>query len=114
MYSLYSMYCDNSLVQYMNIMPRFSLYCVILCPGPAQEAVTNKIFQISRTIQEFAICPGLRVNLASLGKQMFDLENKFKPFTGEMRHKPVNHCLKAGENEWQTEQTDRSIHPENI
>ncbi|KAM3866451.1 phosphoglucomutase-1-like [Diretmus argenteus] len=52
--------------------------------GPAQEAVTNKIFQISRTIEEFAICPGLRVDLASLGKQMFDLENKFKPFTVEI------------------------------
>ncbi|XP_056149238.1 phosphoglucomutase-1-like [Lampris incognitus] len=52
--------------------------------GPAQEAVTNKIYQISRTIEEFAICPGLQVDLATLGKQMFDLENKFKPFTVEI------------------------------
>ncbi|CAB1317852.1 unnamed protein product [Coregonus sp. 'balchen'] len=52
--------------------------------GPAQEAVTNKIFQISRTIEEYAICPELRVNLATPGKQMFDLENKFKPFTVEI------------------------------
>lgn len=51
--------------------------------GPAKEAVTNKIFQITRTIEEFAICPGLLVDLTTLGKQMFDLENKFKPFTGE-------------------------------
>lgn len=51
--------------------------------GPAQEAVTNKIFQISRSIEEFAICPGLHVDLTTLGRQTFDLENKFKPFTGE-------------------------------
>uniref|UniRef100_A0A3P8XGV7 Phosphoglucomutase 1 n=1 Tax=Esox lucius TaxID=8010 RepID=A0A3P8XGV7_ESOLU len=52
--------------------------------GPAQEAVTNRIFQISRTIEEFAICPELRVDLDTLGRQMFDLENKFKPFTVEI------------------------------
>lgn len=53
--------------------------------GPAQEAVTNKIFQISRSIEEFAICPGLHVDLTTLGRQTFDLENKFKPFSGETR-----------------------------
>ncbi|XP_037537517.1 phosphoglucomutase-1-like isoform X2 [Nematolebias whitei] len=52
--------------------------------GPAKETITNKIFQISRTIEEFAICPGLRVDLNTLGKQTFDLENKFKPFTVEI------------------------------
>ncbi|XP_017275798.1 phosphoglucomutase-1-like [Kryptolebias marmoratus] len=52
--------------------------------GPAKEAVTSKIFQLSRTIEEFAICPGLRVDLKTLGKQTFDLENKFKPFTVEI------------------------------
>jgi hypothetical protein len=45
--------------------------------------VTNKIYQISRTLEEFTICPGLRVDLGALGRQEFDLENKFKPFTGE-------------------------------
>ncbi|XP_061695236.1 phosphoglucomutase-1-like [Syngnathoides biaculeatus] len=49
--------------------------------GPAADAVTDKIYQISRTIEEFAICPGLRLDLTTLGKQTFDLENKFKPFT---------------------------------
>ncbi|KAG7253882.1 hypothetical protein CRUP_027257, partial [Coryphaenoides rupestris] len=48
-----------------------------------QEVVTNKIFQISRTLEEFTICPGLRVDLGTLGRQEFDLENKFKPFTGK-------------------------------
>uniref|UniRef100_A0A4W5JZT2 Phosphoglucomutase 1 n=1 Tax=Hucho hucho TaxID=62062 RepID=A0A4W5JZT2_9TELE len=52
--------------------------------GPAQDAVTNRIFQISRTIEEYAICPELRVDLATLSKQTFDLENKFKPFTVEI------------------------------
>lgn len=52
--------------------------------GPANDAVTNKIYQISRTIEEFAICPGLRLDLTTLGKQTFDLENKFKPFIGEL------------------------------
>ncbi len=64
----------------------------LLHPGPAKEDVTNKIFQISRTIEEFAICPGLRVDLTTLGRQTFDLENKFKPFTGEAQHQsPTYH-----------------------
>lgn len=76
-------------------------------PGPAQEAVTNKIFQISRAIEEFAICPGLRVDLATLGKQMFDLENKFKPFTGEQQHKHITHDLTAEADKPQEMNTDQ-------
>lgn len=60
-----------------------------LHPGPASEAVANKIYQISRTIEEFAICPGLQEDLATLGKQTFDLENKFKPFTGSVQHQAI-------------------------
>uniref|UniRef100_UPI00398F4647 phosphoglucomutase-1 isoform X1 n=1 Tax=Pristiophorus japonicus TaxID=55135 RepID=UPI00398F4647 len=52
--------------------------------GPAPEAVTEKIFQLSKTIEEYAICPDLKVDLATIGKQQFDLENKFKPFTVEI------------------------------
>ncbi|XP_056388831.1 phosphoglucomutase-1 [Hyla sarda] len=52
--------------------------------GPATEAITDKIFQLSKTIEEFAICPDLHVDLATIGKQQFDLENKFKPFTVEI------------------------------
>ncbi|KAM8930077.1 phosphoglucomutase-1 isoform 2-T2 [Pelodytes ibericus] len=52
--------------------------------GPAPEAITDKIFQISKTIEEYAICPDLKVDLGTLGKQQFDLENKFKPFTVEI------------------------------
>ncbi|KAK1165120.1 phosphoglucomutase-1 isoform X1 [Acipenser oxyrinchus oxyrinchus] len=52
--------------------------------GPAPEAVTDKIFQISKTLEEYAICPDLKVDLTTIGKQQFDLENKFKPFTVEI------------------------------
>ncbi|KAG9351028.1 hypothetical protein JZ751_024917 [Albula glossodonta] len=49
--------------------------------GPAPEGITDKIFQISKSIEEYAICPDLKVDLSTIGKQTFDLENKFKPFT---------------------------------
>ncbi|XP_069498104.1 phosphoglucomutase-1 isoform X1 [Ambystoma mexicanum] len=52
--------------------------------GPAPEAITDKIFQLSKTIEEYAICPDLQVDLSTIGKQTFDLENKFKPFTVEI------------------------------
>ncbi|KAJ8392553.1 hypothetical protein AAFF_G00074310 [Aldrovandia affinis] len=52
--------------------------------GPAPEGITDKIFQISKSIEEYAICPDLKVDLSTLGKQTFDLENKFKPFTVEI------------------------------
>uniref|UniRef100_A0A8C5IGY8 Phosphoglucomutase 1 n=1 Tax=Junco hyemalis TaxID=40217 RepID=A0A8C5IGY8_JUNHY len=52
--------------------------------GPAPEAITDKIFQISKKIEEYAICPDLQVDLGTIGKQQFDLENKFKPFTVEI------------------------------
>ncbi|XP_074064586.1 LOW QUALITY PROTEIN: phosphoglucomutase-1-like [Macrotis lagotis] len=51
--------------------------------GPAPAAITDKIFQISKTMEEYAICPDLKVDLSVLGKQQFDLENKFKPFIVE-------------------------------
>ncbi|CAI9576831.1 unnamed protein product, partial [Staurois parvus] len=52
--------------------------------GPAPDTVTDKIFQISKTIEEYAICPDLRVDLSRVGRQEFDLENKFKPFRVEV------------------------------
>lgn len=78
----------GSLVSCLTVL----LFCShIWNAGPAPEAVTEKIFQISRSIEEYAICPELMVDLATLGKQTFDLENKFKPFTGE--HIPGALCL---------------------
>ncbi|KAI5612534.1 phosphoglucomutase-1, partial [Silurus asotus] len=60
----------------------FGIKYNIVNGGPAPATVTDKIFQISRSIEEFAICPELSVHLTTLGRQSFDLENKFKPFTG--------------------------------
>lgn len=42
----------------------------------------EKISQVSRTLEEYTICPDLRIDLSRLGRQEFDLENKFKPFRG--------------------------------
>lgn len=61
----------------------FSLLAHYYLAGPAPEGITDKIFQISKKIEEYAICPDLKVDLGTIGKQQFDLENKFKPFTGE-------------------------------
>ncbi|XP_005999459.1 phosphoglucomutase-like protein 5 [Latimeria chalumnae] len=52
--------------------------------GPAPDTVTDKIYQISKTIEEYAICPDLRIDLSRLGRQEFDMENKFKPFRVEI------------------------------
>uniref|UniRef100_A0A8B9PLT5 Phosphoglucomutase 5 n=1 Tax=Apteryx owenii TaxID=8824 RepID=A0A8B9PLT5_APTOW len=52
--------------------------------GPAPDTVSEKIYQISKTLEEYAICPDLRVDLSRLGRQEFDLENKFKPFRVEI------------------------------
>ncbi|KAJ8380783.1 hypothetical protein SKAU_G00015610 [Synaphobranchus kaupii] len=52
--------------------------------GPSPDTVMEKIHQVSRTLEEFAICPDLRIDLSRLGRQDFDLENKFKPFRVEI------------------------------
>ncbi|XP_027739438.1 phosphoglucomutase-like protein 5 isoform X1 [Empidonax traillii] len=52
--------------------------------GPAPDMVSEKIYQISKTLEEYAICPDLKVDLSRLGRQEFDLENKFKPFRVEI------------------------------
>uniref|UniRef100_A0A8C3DRB9 Phosphoglucomutase-1 n=1 Tax=Corvus moneduloides TaxID=1196302 RepID=A0A8C3DRB9_CORMO len=67
--------------------------------GPAPEAVTDKIFQISKKIEEYAICPDLQVDLGTIGKQQFDLENKFKPFTVEIVDSVEAYELLSGKNQ---------------
>ncbi|KAJ8285218.1 hypothetical protein GJAV_G00023680 [Gymnothorax javanicus] len=52
--------------------------------GPSPDTVMERIHQVSRTLEEFAICPDLRIDLSRLGRQEFDLENKFKPFRVEI------------------------------
>ncbi|KAG1941048.1 phosphoglucomutase-like protein [Pimephales promelas] len=51
--------------------------------GPAPEGVTDKIFQISKTLQEYHICPEIKVDLSTIGKQTFEVDT-FKPFTVEI------------------------------
>nr|XP_019958242.1 PREDICTED: phosphoglucomutase-like protein 5 [Paralichthys olivaceus] len=52
--------------------------------GPSPDTVMDRIHQVSRTLEEYAICPDLRIDLSRLGRQEFDLENKFKPFRVEI------------------------------
>ncbi|XP_034386633.1 phosphoglucomutase-1 isoform X2 [Cyclopterus lumpus] len=51
--------------------------------GPAPEGITDKIFEISKTLQEYQICPELKADLAKIGKQIFEVDT-FKPFTVEI------------------------------
>ncbi|KAK7146162.1 hypothetical protein R3I93_013795 [Phoxinus phoxinus] len=52
--------------------------------GPSPDTVMERIHQVSRTLEEYAICPDLHIDLSRLGRQDFDLENKFKPFRVEI------------------------------
>lgn len=52
--------------------------------GPSPDTVIERIHQVSRTLEEYAICPDLHIDLSRLGRQDFDLENKFKPFRVEI------------------------------
>ncbi|XP_041912228.1 phosphoglucomutase-1 [Alosa pseudoharengus] len=51
--------------------------------GPAPEGITNKIYEISKGITEYHICPELKVDLSKIGKQTFEVDT-FKPFTVEI------------------------------
>ncbi|TRY58682.1 hypothetical protein DNTS_028453, partial [Danionella cerebrum] len=52
--------------------------------GPSSDTVMERIHQVSRTLEEYAICPDLHIDLSCLGRHDFDLENKFKPFRVEI------------------------------
>uniref|UniRef100_A0A8C6Q9I6 Phosphoglucomutase 1 n=1 Tax=Nothobranchius furzeri TaxID=105023 RepID=A0A8C6Q9I6_NOTFU len=51
--------------------------------GPAPEGITNKIFEVSKALQEYHICPELKVDLSTIGKQTFEVDT-FKPFIVEI------------------------------
>uniref|UniRef100_A0A671PMW3 Phosphoglucomutase-like protein 5 n=2 Tax=Sinocyclocheilus anshuiensis TaxID=1608454 RepID=A0A671PMW3_9TELE len=52
--------------------------------GPSPDTVMERIHQVSRTLEEYAICLDLHIDLSCLGRHDFDLENKFKPFRVEI------------------------------
>ncbi|XP_034035442.1 phosphoglucomutase-1-like isoform X3 [Thalassophryne amazonica] len=51
--------------------------------GPAPEGITNKIFELSKSLQEYYICPELSVDLSKIRKHTFEVDT-FKPFTVEI------------------------------
>lgn len=59
-----------------------SHHLFVSAPGPAPEAITDNIFQVSKSLQEYHICPELKVDLSKIGKQTFEVDT-FKPFTGD-------------------------------
>lgn len=61
-----------------------SLHCFVLFSGPAPEGITNKIFEISKGLQEYHICPELKVDLSKISKQTFEVDT-FKPFIGKYK-----------------------------
>ncbi|KAK7082760.1 Phosphoglucomutase-1 [Halocaridina rubra] len=50
--------------------------------GPAPDGVTNKIFGLSQTIQEYKICPDLQCDISKVGTQEFVVDGN--PFTVEV------------------------------
>uniref|UniRef100_A0A8C4WXB7 phosphoglucomutase (alpha-D-glucose-1,6-bisphosphate-dependent) n=1 Tax=Eptatretus burgeri TaxID=7764 RepID=A0A8C4WXB7_EPTBU len=52
--------------------------------GPAPENVTGKIFELSKSLQAYLICPDISVDLKAIGQQTFTIENKDKPFIVEI------------------------------
>lgn len=72
----------NCFFLYLDSEPSSEKILIFCSAGPAPDVVSDKIYQISKTLEEYTICPDLRVDLTRLGRQEFDLENKFKPFRG--------------------------------
>lgn len=44
------------------------------CAGPAPEGVTKEIFNLTKTIKEYKICPTLQVDISKLGIQEFQVD----------------------------------------
>ncbi|CAB4019234.1 phosphoglucomutase-1 isoform X2, partial [Paramuricea clavata] len=51
--------------------------------APAPESITNHIFQLSKEISSYKICEGITLDLSSIGKQQWTVENR-KPFFVEV------------------------------
>lgn len=82
LWSYHYLYLPQSICQSIISHQPFTL-----SPGPAPEGITNKIYEISKSLQEYHICPELKVDLSKIGKQTFEVDT-FKPFTG------IETCMK--------------------
>ena len=45
-------------------------------PAPAPESVTNHIFELSKKISTYKICPDVSVDLSTIGKQEWTVSGK--------------------------------------
>lgn len=54
---------------------KFALFCFCF-PGPAPEAVTNAMYQLTTTITEYKICKDLNADLSTLGEQKFQVDGR--------------------------------------
>ena len=62
------------------------IYAIIspcLPPGPAPEAVTNKIFELSKSLSEYKICPDVDLDIGQIGSEDFQVDGH--PYTVEVR-----------------------------
>ena len=44
--------------------------------GPAPEAVTNTIYELTKTLTEYKICHDITVDLTTIGSQTWDVEGQ--------------------------------------
>ena len=44
--------------------------------GPAPEAVTNAIFEMTKSLSSYKICPDLKVDFSSVGTKQFQVDGK--------------------------------------
>ena len=47
-----------------------------LFTGPAPSQFTDKIYEISKTLQEYRICSDLNANISTVGEQQFSVDGK--------------------------------------
>ena len=50
-----------------------NIVCSIIISGPAPENVTNAIFELTKTITSYKICPDLKPDISVLGRQDFSV-----------------------------------------
>ena len=72
---------SNKVIGYsIYVSKKYHSHSIILAiyklSGPAPEGFTNKLFELTKTISEYKICPDLEVDISSLGSQSFTVDGK--------------------------------------